>query len=466
VSRATAWIEAAGIPAVGVTCRGFSPPARLVGRAEGVPNMRLLEFPPPNIGAMRKDELVEATLNKMDELVALFTQAAPGSEKAAESAAAAKASSARDIVFTGDLNEVNDHFRDNIWSDGLPIVPPTVREVEAMLAFTDRAPDEVIGLLPPTRLPATVWKVAVNGVMAGCRPEYMPVLVAIAEAVSDERFGIENVGSTVGLTPLIVLNGPIIKELGFNSGQGVLRPQAQANITVSRFLRLLMVNVAGYRLGESDMATFGRNYYPVLAEAEAESPWAPMSVDRGFAAGTNLITVQSADTTGHSFLTEGPAESHLRVIAREIVRELGGNLLVAMEHFGGHVSPVLGLTPLVAGIFAKAGYSKLDVKRWLYEHALVPARLFDEQLARIEQGYNLTEAVKRGSLEKRFALNNDPERLVPVLHQPEELQIVVCGAPNRNRSFICGQFGKYGGDVSREIRLPAGWDAKLAKTRR
>ena len=429
--------------------------------------MRLLEFPPPNIGAMRKDELVAATLAKVDELVSLFTQAAPGSAGIEHAAAGGgKAINARDIVFSGDLREVNDYFRDQIWSDGLPIVPPTVEDVEELLAFTDRSPEEVIGLLPPTRLPATVWKVAVNGVMAGCRPEYMPVLLAIADAVSDTRFGIENVGSTVGLTPLIILNGPIIKELGFNSGQGVLRPQAQANITVSRFLRLMMVNIAGYRLGESDMATFGRNYYPVLAEAEDESPWAPMSVDRGFAAGANLITVQSADTTGHSFLTEGPAESHLRVIAREITRELGGNLLVAMEHFGGHISPVLGLTPLIAGIFAKAGYSKADVKRWLFDHALVPARLFDEQLERVEQGYNLSEAVKRGSLEGRFALSDDPERLVPVLHTPEELQIVVCGAPNRNRSFIAGQFGKYGGDVSRQIRLPAGWNEKLGKTRR
>ncbi len=429
--------------------------------------MRLLEFPPPNIGAMRKDDLYAAALERLDELVALLMQPAPGAvAAAATTAAAAPEATSRDIVFRGDLREVNDYFLANVWSDGLPIVPPTPEEVEAMLGFTDRAPGEVIGLLPPTRLPATVWKVAVNGVMAGCRPEYLPVLLAIAEAVADTRFGIENVGSTVGLTPLIILNGPLIKELNFNSGQGVLRPQAQANISVSRFLRLLMVNIAGYRLGESDMATFGRNYYPVLAEAEDESPWAPLSVDRGFAAGTNLITVQSADSTGHSFLTEGPAESHLRVIAREMVRELGGNLLVAMEHFGGHVSPVVGLTPLVAGILSKAGYAKPDVKRWLYEHALVPARLFDEQLARVEQGYTLHSAVARGSLERRFALNDDPERLVPLLHHPEELQIVVCGAPNRNRTFIAGQFGKYGGDVSREVRLPAGWKEKLAKVRR
>ena len=449
MSRATTWLEEAGIPTVAIVCAGFTRAARLVAQSGGLPAMRLLEYPLPNIGAQTRDALQVSSLPLVDALVSLLTRPAP-------EAAASKASSSapRAIVFKGTLEEVNDHFVERIWSDGLPIVPPTLQYVDAFLSYTDHRPEEVIGILPPTRLPATVWKVAVNGVMAGCRPELMPVLLAVAEAVADPAFGIENVGSTVGMTPLIILNGPIIKELGFNAGQGVLRPQARANITVSRFLRLLMVNVAGYRLGEADMATFGRNYYPVLAEAEAESPWPPLSADRGFSRGTNLVTVQSADSIAHNFLSDGPAESHLRVIAREIARELGGNLLVSMERFGGRIAPVLGLTPLVAGILAQGGYSKGDVKRWIYERALIPARQFDEQLARIESGYDLRQSVKRGKLAGRFALSDDPDRLVPVLHQPEELQIVVCGAANRNRSFIAGQFGRYGGDVSKEIRLP------------
>src|SRR5690606_29173975 len=131
----------------------------------------------------------------------------------------------------------NDYFQERVWSDGLPIVPPTVEYVSSFLQFTDRAAEEVIGLLPPARLPATVWKIAVNGAMAGCRPEYMPNLIAIAEAIADPAFGLENVGSTVGLTPVIILNGPVIRQLGFNAGQGVMRPQARANVTVSRFLR-------------------------------------------------------------------------------------------------------------------------------------------------------------------------------------------------------------------------------------
>lgn len=451
MSRATTWLEQSGIPTVAIVCAGFDKAARLVARAGGLVSPRLLEYPLPNIGAQTRDDLFISSLPLVDQLISLLTTSPSGESADIKSSTSAP----RAIAFKGDLDEVNDYFQERVWSDGLPIVPPTLPRVDAFLAHANRGPDEVIGLLAPTRLPATVWKVAVNGVMAGCRPDYMPVLLALAEAAADPAFGIENVGSTVGMTPLIILNGPIAKELDFNSGQGVLRPQARANISVSRFLRLLMVNVAGYRLGEADMATFGRNYYPVLAEAEDESPWAPLSADRGFDPGANVVTIMGVDSIAHSFLSDGAAENHLRIIAREVARELGGNLLVAMEHFGGRVAPVIGLTPLISGIIARAGYSKADVRQWIYEHALIPARQFDEQLARIEEGYDLAEAVKRGKLAPRFAESDDPERLVPVLHDPDELQIVVCGAANRNRSFIAGQFGSYGGAVSKEIRRPA-----------
>jgi hypothetical protein len=451
------WLEEAGIPTVGVVCEGFKLAARMVGRAGGLSAMRLLEYPLPNIGAQTREDLRVSSLPLVDELAKLLTNPPPADVPSRTPRPKPPAATPRDIVFSGSLLEVNEYFQERVWTDGLPIIPPTPAYVDEFLKFTDRTADEVIGLLPPTRLPATIWKVAVNGAMAGCRPETMPVLLAIAEAVADPAFSIENVGSTVGMTPLIILNGPLSKQLGFNSGQGVLRPQVRANITSSRFLRLLMVNIAGYRLGEADMATFGRNYYPVLAEAEDESPWQPLSVDRGFARGSNVVTVQSADSIAHNFLSDGPAENHLRIIAREVARELGGNLLVTMERFGGRIAPVIGITPLVAGILAKAGYSKDAVKQWIYTHALIPAKRFDEQLSRIEEGYDLHESVRRGKLAKLFALSNDPERLVPVLHGWEELQIVVCGAPNRNRTFIAGQFGHYGKDVSKEVRLPRAW---------
>jgi len=434
--------------------------ARLVADAEGLAGIRLLEYLPPNMGVQTPEEIHERAAGMVEDLIAALTRPAPQEARKKPSSAP---QSSTGVVFKGDVNEVNEFFRQNVWTDGLPIMPPTAEEVDAMLAFTDRAPDEVIGVLPPKRLAATVRSVAVNGVMAGCRPEYMPVLLAVMEAVADPRFCVEDAGSTLGWTPLILLNGPIIEELNFNFGQGLLRPQRQANITVSRFLRLALVNIAGYRVGETDMATFGRNYYPVIAEAEAASPWEPLSVDRGFARGTNLVTVQSADTVSHAFLTEGNAECQLHLIAQEVARVLGGPPLGPLEQFGRETSPILGLTPLIAGIIAKGGYSKADARRAIFEQALIPARQFDERLARREQGHNLKESVRRGNLPARFALSEDPERLVPVMRRPEDLIILVCGAPERNRSFIAAQMGSQGLNVSREIHLPRNWSARLKR---
>ena len=130
---------------------------------------------------------------------------------------------ARDIVCSGSFEEVNEYFLAHEYSDGLPIVPPTIAKVEAFLRYTDRQPDDVLGVLLPDNRAATVWSVAVNGVMAGCRPEYMPVLIAAVEAMADHDYGVEHSGNTPGGETLIVLNGPIIKELGFNYTQGVMR---------------------------------------------------------------------------------------------------------------------------------------------------------------------------------------------------------------------------------------------------
>jgi hypothetical protein len=456
VSRAITAAESVGVPAVGIVCHGFAATVRSVARAEGLNATRLVDVPPPNIAVHGPAEVNRLAESLIGRVIDAFTSEAQAPTVAAPAPAprAAAPKGPRDIVFSGDLEAVNDHFIGNVWSDGLPIVPPTIDRVEAMLARAGRPPDDVIGVLKPKNLQATVWKIAVNAVMAGCRPEYMPVVLAVIEAIAEPRFGLEHAGSTAGWTPLILLNGPIIKELGFTSGQGVMLPQTQANMTVSRCLRLCMVNIAGYRLGETDMASFGRNYYPVLAEAEDLSPWPPSSTDRGFAAGEDVVTVQSADVISHSFLSVGEAEQQLKHIAMEVARELGGSILYHMEHFGGEVSPIICLSPLVANILAKAGYSKDDVRRYLFDNARVPAWQFDDRLNRSQSGLNLHTAVKEGRLAAMFAESDDPNRLVPVVHKPEEFHIVVAGSPDRNRNFIAGQIGEQGLNVSKRIRRP------------
>jgi hypothetical protein len=200
----------------------------------------------------------------------------------------------REIVFTGSFEEVNEHFIAREWSDGLPIVPPTLEKIEQFLAFTPRKPEETLGVVLPASRAVTVWATAVNGVMAGCRPEYMPVLVALAEAMCDPVYGVEHSGNTPGAETLIILNGPIIKQLKFNYEQGVLRDGFRANTSVGRFWRLALRNMAGFLPHKTDKGTFGNTFRVVLAENEdalARIGWPSNAEDMGFATGDNTVTI-------------------------------------------------------------------------------------------------------------------------------------------------------------------------------
>jgi hypothetical protein len=450
VVRSAAWTEAAGIPAVAVVCTGFAATARSVSEAEGIPDLRVVEYPPPNISTQSPADVRKSAPALVDEVIETLTGeiAAPGRPAAVEPGPG-------DIVFKGSFEEVNDLFYDNHWTDGLPVIPPTLKKIQEFLRYTDRSPDEVIGTLPPAKREATIWKVAVNAVMAGCRPEYMPVLTAIAEAVADPRYGIQHAGSTSGWAPLIILNGPVIKQLGFNSGPGVTRPGRRANTTVSRFLRLLMINLSGYLVGITDKATFGQNYFIALAEAEEESPWEPLSADRGFKPDSNIVTVTSAETLSDAFASFGTGEEQLKTIAWQVARELSA--VPVILSFGRERSIVVALSPLIANLIGKAGYSKDDVRQYLFKNARMRASEFDMILSHTT-ACNLVAA---GRLEEQFCESTDPDRMIPLVHSPEDFLVIVSGDPARNRSFVTLQGGEQGLATSKEIKLPPNWNQRV-----
>ena len=290
-------------------------------------------------------------------------------------------------------------------------------------------------------------------------------MLAIVEAIADPRFGLEHGGATVSPTPVIILNGPIRKELNFNCGQGVMRPDRQANITVSRFLRLQMINVAGFLVGSTDMCTFGRNYLPVLAENEEESPWEPLSVDRGFNAGSNVVTIIYMHAMSDHFVVSGTAQAILESLAIEVARVLRSTIF-PLTNFGPEGSPLICLSPLVASILAEAGYSKDDIRQYLFEHARVPAYLFDENLKRDIADLSACSAVKKGLLPEFFCETDDPQRMLPLVHNPDEFMFVVSGHASRNRAFIMPQAGRYGLATSKEIKLPGNWENLLMKRKR
>jgi len=185
-------------------------------------------------------------------------------------------------------------------TDGLPVVPPTRERVERMLAGSGRPRDELLGTMPPNYGRLTVEKAAINAVLAGCRPEYLPVVVAAAESACDPAFNLHGVAtSTHFAAPLIVVNGPIRTRIGLNSAFGVFGPGYRANATIGRALRLLMINVGGARPGEISMSTFGHpgRYTYCIAENEEASPWPPFHASRGFPAEVSTVTL---------FAGEGP----------------------------------------------------------------------------------------------------------------------------------------------------------------
>lgn len=196
--------------------------------------------------------------------------------------------------------------------------------MEEFLTFTSRSPDEIIGICLPDYREATIWNVAVNEVMAGCRPEYMPVLIAAVEAITDPFFHLEDGGATPGWEPLLIVNGPVIKYLDFNSGSGVMRAGRQANTSIGRVLRLFMRNVPGQRIppGVTDKASIVYTFNVALAENEdavGEIGWEPFSVDRGYSRGENVVTVQSVATITSFVYTAGKdARNHVQIIAEVI----------------------------------------------------------------------------------------------------------------------------------------------------
>jgi hypothetical protein len=452
VLRASALVEGLGVPSVSLTCEGFLGQAVSTSAGLGMPNLPVA-LVPGHVDVQTAEELrrnvLEVTVNAVIE----------GLTGAPAEAAAVSEPSPTEIVFTGTFDEVNRVFYERGWSDGLPIVPPTEPRVREFLRFTDRGADEELGVLLPDLRSATVRSVAVNGVMAGCRPEYMPILVALVEAMADRHYGVEHSGNTPGSDTLIVLNGPIIRDLGFNYQQGALRDGFQANTTVGRFWRLYLRNVAGFHLHKSDKGTFGNTWRVVLAENEealARIGWPTIAQDQGLAAGADAVTISRFTGGGVivSVFGDGP-DRMIPYLADGIARHVGWEVIFTVGMADGAQKPLLVLSPILAETLARAGLSKQDVKRRLFEHARIPAWKFERYIGgwtNFTPGRpTLADLVRRGRAPAVFAESDDPDRLVPVVAKAEDIMIAVSGDPLRTNAYVFAHNGILGYPTTKPI---------------
>lgn len=281
------------------------------------------------------------------------------------------------------------------WSDGLPLVPPTAERVLAMLSGTTRKPDEIVACVPPDLVECSVEKVAINAVMAGCTPEYLPVVLASVEAACTDAFNVHGLlATTMPTAPVIVVNGPIRRRIGMNSGMNVFGQGNRANATIGRALQLVVRNVGGGRPGEVDRATFGNpgKLGFCFAENEEGSPWTPLSTDLGAAPGVDTVTL---------FPGEGPRsivdqlsrdpESLARTFAVNLRTLHHPKLVMAFD-------VLLAIGPEHVRIFREAGWTKAQLQERLHALLQIPGAELVRGAAGIAEG--LPESIKDATLPK------------------------------------------------------------------
>src|SRR3989441_1478413 len=291
------------------------------------------------------------------------------------------------------------------WTDGLPVIPPTEPAVRAMLDTARLAPDAKIAYIRDRFVSITAEKVAINAVMAGCKPEYMPVVVAAVEGIGDERWGYHGPGTpTGGAGVLLIVNGPIARELDVNAGDNLFGPGWRANLTIGRAVRLVMRNVCGSLPGLLDRGTLGHpgKLSYVIAENEAESPWTPLHVERGFQPSQSTVTVMAAESP-HQFYNQlsGTAEGVLTTLA-DSMRLSGGA--------GRHPQYVVTLAGEHMRTIAGSGWGKKEIRQFLFEHT-------QNSLEHLRRTNRIPGALEPG----------DDAKLRPLVASPDDILVVAAG---------------------------------------
>ncbi|HKA43836.1 MAG TPA: hypothetical protein VKF40_17780 [Burkholderiales bacterium] len=326
------------------------------------------------------------------------------------------------VVGAGEnIDAINDYFYERGWTDGLPIVPPTEERVQNMLSGMPwRDPDEMVSVVPPRAGNATMRQIAVNAVMAGARPEYLPVVVAALQAVSEPRYGLSHRQTTTHAgAPLVIVNGAVVQRLRINAGRGLFGPGWRANATIGRALRLVLVNVggAGPAVDASQTGHPGKYTY-CIAEYEAANPWEPLHVERGYARDESVVTVVNTEAP-HS-MTE-----NIQTDPNEIVTTFASCMAtLGVNNLYSQGNPVLVLGVEHAQHIAAAGWSKRDLQEALFERARQPWGLMKNRGK--SKGPRFPESVDR----------SDDRSLVPIVWEAQDLITIVGGGAGGKSMFL------------------------------
>ena len=462
--------EYLGIPAVTIAGTTFVRQVYSTSVNNGVPAPRAATYP----GAFAAHSREELIRNTREVLWPQIVKALTDPITEAEIAERRKAGSTdpKDRVFAGTADGVNRFFAEQRWSDGLPIIPPTVDRVEEFLKYTDQPWDEVVGVLPIAYRKTLVWHVAVNGVMAGCPPEFMPLLIAYTKALADGNYR-RTLASTHAWTPFCWVNGPVARQLGLDSQQGMINEPR--NAALGRFINLAMMNLGGYYIKENRMGSFGYLMPWSMAEDEAAClriGWQPYHVQQGYQLNQSTLTAASALMWGNNLTPASHTpENIMQVMAWDVVEK--GQFATGS---GPKLTPrTILVTEYVARDLASGYKSKKDLEDALIATARRPAheRAYSNYWANPgstfdPSRYTVEMHMRRVIRGENGALTEPPpwfpevpglEKIytVPVM-QPGVTAILVTGDADRNKV----QTMPGGNHATIEIKLPANWDALMA----
>jgi hypothetical protein len=418
----------------------------------GLPSLRIVKVPHP-IGGMPADVIGERAASIIDNVISGLTQHEEQGKETPTKVTVVKPEP-ETIKVSGTSNikalrEVNDLFYEKKWTDGLPIVPPTQEAVAWMLTGTDRAPSEIVGLIPPRAGKATIRNIAINSVMAGAEPRYLPVIIAAVEAVTDPAFasgstfwGLAGMQSTTGpVTPLLIVNGPIAKDLKIESGMDCFGRGHRANATIGRALRLTLINAGGAYPGVNDMKGQGSSQEFTFCVAEREdhpvyhrtqNPWKPLHVEKGYSPTTSTVTaaatfppinVKESDHCGPEILNS----------VVDTMTALG------QEPHAMDWSYVLVLGSTHAQCLADAGMSKDDIREFIYANGVMPWRKYKQQ-------YQAGTTAQP----KWAAWTVDDMTSVHIFESPDSIMVMAAGGECPHSQIIKCTFKP----ATKEIRLP------------
>ena len=290
------------------------------------------------------------------------------------------------------------------WTDGLPVVPPTPERVNEFLEYSGHFPTDLLGTIPPRNRIITAEKVAINAVMAGCLPNYMPVIVAAIEAMCQDQFNLHGISATTGGTaPLLIVSGPVAQQLNINGSVNCFGPGVRANATIGRAIRLILMNVGGAIPGVLDKACLGHpgKYSYCIAEDEEGNPWESLGTERGMPTDVSSVTVFAGEAPHYVNCQQGGT-------AERIVGSIVNTMMGVLYRGGGWV---LVLGPEHVTIFKKDGWTKAQIRQAIYERAKRP----------------LAEYKRLNGLVDSLILAEDATTSYPYMHTPDEMLIVTAG---------------------------------------